>query len=219
MRFLADKRELRQTLRRIQAIKTWQLVVLLLMVGFVALTFLRLNNVGMVERRDAVWAADEAGDDVEIQRRLYDLQRYVAAHMNTDPGRVQLEYTYKRDNDVLKAQLQQESDTNPNGNIYKLATDVCDPIGLANGWRWPDIRYVNCIQEELDKYPSAGLLKDAFQPLSTAPYYHSFASPLWSPDFAGWSVALFMLIAFIIVFRLITLVVLKIMLKYRYRKA
>lgn len=216
---MAKKRELRWTLKRIQAVKTWQLVIILIMVGFVALTFLRLNNVGMVERRDAVWAADEAGDDADIQRRLYDLQRYVSAHMNTDPGRVQLEYKYKRDNELLKSQLEQESDGNPHGNVYKLATDVCDPIGLANGWRWPDIRYVNCIQEELDKYPSASLLKDEFQPLPTAPYYHSFASPLWSPDFAGWSVVIFFLIAFVIIFRLITLLVLKIMLKYRYKKA
>ena len=183
------------------------------------LTFLRLNNVGMVQRRDAVHAADEAGDKDVLQRRLYDLQRYVSAHMNTDPGRVDLTQTYLRDNAELQQRYAEVTDTNPHGDVFAAAQAVCDPIGQAQGWRWPDMRYTNCIAQELEKYPAAEELLVEFRPLPTEPYYHSFAPPLWSPDFAGWSVVVFVLIALVIVFRFITLVALKLALKYHYRKA
>lgn len=215
---MADKREIRHIVRRLESIKTWQLVILLVMLGFLAMTFLRLNNIGMVERRDAVWAADREGDDVALEKRLYDLQRYVSAHMNTDPGRVQLEHKYNRDNDQLKAELESQTDQNPNGNVYKNAADVCDPIGRAQGWRWPDPRYTNCIQQELDKYPEASELKDGLQPLPTAPYYHSFASPWWSPDFAGWTLVVCAVVLTIIVLRLIALIGLRLIMRFRYRK-
>lgn len=72
--------------------------MLLLIVGFVAATFLRLNNIGMVQRREAVINADEQGNGDNIVERLYDLQRYVSAHMNTDLGQgVYLEKSYNRD--------------------------------------------------------------------------------------------------------------------------
>ena len=189
------------------------------MVGFIMLTFLRLNNVGMVQRRDAVHAADEAGDTEALQRRLYDLQRYVSTHMNTDPGRVDLTKTYLRDNEALQKRYAEVTTTNPNGDIFVAAQAVCDPIGATQGWRWPDLRYTNCITQELEKYPAAEDLLVEFRPLPTEPYYHSFASPLWSPDFAGWSVVVFILVSLGIIFRLVTLVGLNIALKYRYRKA
>ena len=50
----------------------------------------------MVERRESVENADKAGDIVNLQQRLYDLQRYVSTHMNADPGKIALEHTYKQ---------------------------------------------------------------------------------------------------------------------------
>lgn len=88
---MVDRRQTRWRLRRLRQIKTWQLILVMLACGFIAATFLRLNNVGMVERRDAVIAADKAGDAAALERRLYDLQRYVSSHMNADPGRIALE--------------------------------------------------------------------------------------------------------------------------------
>ena len=83
-----------------QRVKTWQLIVLLIIVGFIAATFLRLNNIGMVQRREAVLVADKEGNDEVIINRLYDLQRHVSSHMNTDLGRgVYLEESYTRDYD------------------------------------------------------------------------------------------------------------------------
>ena len=60
--YLADTQHVRRTVKAVEKVKTWQLAVVLLMAVFVAATFLRLNNIGMIERRDAVYAADEAGD-------------------------------------------------------------------------------------------------------------------------------------------------------------
>lgn len=216
---MAEKQDIRRQIKRLKSIKTWQLIILLVMVGFISLTFLRLNNVGMIERRDAVWAADKAGDDDALQRRLYDLQRYVSAHMGTDPGRIDLQHKYKRDNDAYIEQITQVSEENPNGNVSAKVREVCDAIGQANGWRWPDARAINCVNEELEKYPSAPELMQVYKPLSPEPYYQSFAPPLWSPDFAGWSIVVFIFIAIVIIFRLISLVTLRLMLKYRYRNA
>lgn len=212
------KRDLRQAVRQVERVKTWQLVVVLIMVGFVAATFLRLNNIGMIERREAVIVADEQGDKVQLERRLYDLQRHVSSHMNTDPGRIALDHTYQRDNEQLKQQFAQASDENPHGNVYRLAADVCDPIGQAQGWRWPDPRYTACINSELEKYPAASELKDQFKPLPTAPYYHTFVSPLWTPDFAGWSVVAFGVVLLVIIGRLAALGVLRLLLARQYRR-
>lgn len=204
--------------RKLEKIKTWHLVVLLLMFGFLAATFLRLNNVGMDERRQAVLMADEEGDDSLIAKRLYDLQRYVSSHMHTDTGRIPLDGKYQRDNQALKESLENQSDSNPQGNVYKKAAEVCDPIGQSQGWRWPDPRYTDCVNRELEKYPAASELQTQYQPLPVESYYHSFSSPIWSPDFAGWTILLCIVIIMIILFRLAALGILKLLLKFKYRK-
>ena len=49
--------------------------------AFVTATFLRLNNTGMVTRRNAVYAADKAGKQDDITYRIYEVQRYASAQM------------------------------------------------------------------------------------------------------------------------------------------
>lgn len=178
---VADKGRVRETVKNLQRVKTWQLLVLLVLVGFVAATFLRLNNIGMVQRRTAVITADKVGNqDITIQR-LYDLQQYVSSHMNTDLGKgVYLESTYERDSQ--KALDQASVDQNPNGNIYKKAQEVCVP--RFNGW---SPAYVQCVSDELAKYPSSADLIRAVNLPSPNAYVHDYESPVWSPDFAGWS--------------------------------
>ena len=101
---MTDKRNVRFKIRRLEQVKTWQLLILFVMFAFITATFLRLNNVGMVERREAVYTADKTDDSVGLASRLYDLQRFVSAHMNADPGRVALVKTYERDNERHKYQ-------------------------------------------------------------------------------------------------------------------
>ena len=65
---MVGKGKIKKRLKQIQSLKNWQLFILLLLVIFVDLTALRLNNVGMVRRREAVESADKSGD-VEATRK------------------------------------------------------------------------------------------------------------------------------------------------------
>ncbi|MDK2899002.1 MAG: hypothetical protein PWQ10_189 [Patescibacteria group bacterium] len=181
----------------------WQLFILLILAVFISATFLRLNNIGMIERREAVLSADETGDDNITQTRLYDLQRYVSAHMNTDMGKgIYLEGAYKRDMEAAYNKLSSED------NIYKKAQNVCAPQFTS----WSQA-YVQCTVSELAKYPEAETVE---LPLANM-YLHTFVSPLWSSDFAGWSVVFCIVILTMIIIRLIGVLILKLLLRHRYK--
>jgi hypothetical protein len=210
---VADKKHIKRTINGLQRIKTWQLVVLLLLAVFLAATFLRLNNIGMVQRREAVLSADENGDEQIIIQRLYDLQQYVSSHMNTSLGNgIYLEASYYRDYQAL---VDQASNTqNSNGNIYKKAQQVCAPQ-----YSQYSAGYVQCTLRELDKYPAATELKSEVEAPPAELYRHSFSSPLWTPDFAGWSVLICVVLVLMILARLITLLILRAMLHHHYKGA
>lgn len=165
----------------------------------------------MINRRDAVLSADEQGDNEVTALRLYDLQRYVSAHMNTDmSGGVYLEASYRRD--TKKAYDNASNDSNPNGNIYKKAQAVCAPKFTSFSYA-----YIQCTTDELAKYPSSDtLISDVNAPKADS-YKHVFVSPLWSPDFAGWSVLVTLFIAFMITVRFIAMIFLRAMLRRHYR--
>ncbi len=195
-----------------QRVKTWQLIILLIIAGFVAATFLRLNSIGMVQRREAVLSADKEGDAAITQQRLYELQRYVSSTMNTDLGRgVYLEHGFNRD--VQNWQQNQYGDANPNGNIYKKAQEICAPQ-----FSYYSYQYLQCTTNELAKYPAAAdPATDTSKPRQEA-YIHSFTSPIWSPDFAGWSVLVTGVIALLIIIRLVSIAVLNLMLRRQYTR-
>ena len=200
-----DKKKVKHNLNQLRRIKTWQLVILLILAGFISATFLRLNNIGMLDRRNAVIAADTVSDNNVTQSRLYDLQRYVSAHMNTDMGKgIYLEASYKRD---VQTAYTKASGTS-NGNIYKKAQEVCAPRYTS----WSPA-YVQCTVTELAKYPSA----DALVLPKADMYLHSYVSPLWSPDFAGWSLLVCCFILLIIIARITSVGILKLLLSRRYK--
>ena len=179
--------------------------------GFVAATFLRLNNIGMLQRRTAVLQADKTGDQQAIKARLYDLQRYVAAHMNTDMGRIYLEGQYRRD---TQQAIDVASSGNANGNIYKKAQDVCAPKFTSYSYA-----YLQCTISYLSQFgPASNPTSEVKLPKADA-YRYSFVSPLWSADFAGLSVLLCIIILLVIITRLVVLSLLKAMLKMRNREA
>lgn len=185
--------------------------MLLLLFGFIAATFLRLNNIGMIERRTAVVSADEAGDQDVLIKRLYDLQQYVSSHMNTDMGAgVYLEASYNRDYQAWQAA--QFGDQNPNGNIYKKAQEVCEP--RFSGF---SAAYLQCTTSELAKYPAASDPSTGSGEPQVSAYLHDYVSPVWSPDFAGWSVVACLVIVMMIVVRLVSIVILRFMLHRHYR--
>lgn len=207
---VADKKAAKRSIKQLQRVKTWQLVILLILSAFVSATFLRLNNIGMVERRDAVLAADEQGNDEVTALRLYDLQRYVSGHMNADlSDGVYLEASYRRDSKA--AYDRATSDSNPNGNIYKKAQQVCAPKFSAYSYA-----YLQCTTDELAKYPAANdLITSVNYPKADA-YKHAFVAPLWSPDFAGWSVLVTLVLLVMIVVRLVALAILRAVLRRHY---
>jgi hypothetical protein len=208
---VADKSRVKQSIKNLQRIKTWQLIVLLIICGFVSATFLRLNNIGMVERREGVLSADQQGNEEVTIKRLYDLQRHVSAHMNTDLGRgVYLDASYSRD--LQQWQSTQYGDGNPNGNIYKKAQEVCAPR-----FRSYSAAYLQCTTSELSKYPAAAdPATDTSKPRQEA-YIHAFASPLWTPDFAGWSVLAFITILGLIIIRFVSIAILGLLLRKHYK--
>ena len=202
---MVDKKQISRSLKQLQHVKTWQLVIILILAGFIAATFLRLNNIGMLDRRNAVIAADTVGDGGVTQSRLYDLQRYVSAHMNTDMGKgIYLEASYKRD---VQTAYTKASGTSK-GNIYKKAQEICAPRYTS----WSPA-YVQCTVTELAKYPSA----DALVLPKADVYLHSYVSPLWSPDFAGWSLVICCVISLIIIVRITSVGILKLLLSRRYK--
>lgn len=205
-----EKRQIRKTIWRLNRVKTWQLLVILLLLMFIAATFLRLNNIGMVQRRAAVLTADETDNPEVIQSRLYDLQRYAAEHMNANTDEFYLEGQYRRD--VERIIQAASDDSNPQGNIHVKADEVCRPQYTV----WSQA-YVQCFTEELAKYPPSEDPTQNVSLPSTNLYRHNFASPLWSPDFAGWSVAVCIVLIAMIVVRLISLAVLNLLLKRHYR--
>jgi hypothetical protein len=207
---VADKRRVKKGIKQLQRVKTWQLLILLILMGFIAATFLRLNNIGMSNRREAVLAADKAGDESVTQSRLYDLQRYVATHMNSDTGPFYLEQQYRRD--AQKAVDAVKSDSNPHGNINAKAEAVCRPQYAV----WSPA-YVQCFTDELAKYPPSPDPAGNVTLPSTDLYRHDFSAPLWSLDFAGWSVVVCLAIILVILLRLISLLLLRLLLKHHYR--
>lgn len=167
--------------------------------GFLSATFLRLNNIGMIQRRTAAMDADFAGDETIIQERLYDLQRYISSHMNTDIGKgIYLENMYKKDVQAAYEAVENDSD------VYQKAQEVCMPK-----YTYWSQAYVLCTRDELDKYSGIDSIK---WPNPNA-YLHVFAAPVWSPDFAGWSILICIAIFTMIIVRLIGVAILRIILK------
>lgn len=204
-----EKKQMRQRVKQLQRAKMWQLVILLILLIFLSATFLRLNNIGMIERRAAVITADSGGDNTVIQNRLYDLQRYVSAHMNTNMGKgVYLEAAYKRD--VESAYEKASSDENPNGNIYKKVQQVCMP--QFSYWSYA---YLQCTTDELAKYPASNELISAVKLPRADSYLHVYSSPLWSFDFAGWSLIACVVILIMIIARLASVGIIKLLLRHQ----
>lgn len=207
---MAQRRGVRRTIKSLQRVKTWQLVILLVLMGFVSATFLRLNNVGMMQRREAVINADKQGDGETTRGRLLDLQHYTSSHMNTGQNDVYLASQYERDKAAL---IQQASTNNESGEVINQKVDaICKPqfSGYNQG-------YVDCFAREYAKYaPGSDPVSQVKMP-DPDRYRFVFVSPLWSPDFAGFSLLMCAFIVLLIVGRTISLMVLRLLLRYRYQ--
>lgn len=190
-----DKKQLHHLWTKIRPIKVWYLLVLFLVVAAVAVFALRQNNLKMVELRQAVYVADEKNGDVE--GALQDLRAFVYSHMNTDLSTgaeavyppIQLKYTFQRLQEAAKAKNQQD-----NAAVYTAAQAYCEqqnPTDFSGRNRVP------CIEQYVSQHGGS-------QPKSVpdAMYKFDFVSPSWSPDLAGFSVALAVILLVLLVLRI-----------------
>ena len=164
----------------------------------------------MSERRDAVLAADTAGDTAATTRRLYDLQRFVSGHMNTATGGFYLEGQYKRDAQKVVDAASHYAD--PNGNVNAKAEAVCRPQYSV----WSPA-YVQCFTDQLALYPPSPDPAQNVKLPSPDLYRYDFIAPLWSPDFAGWAVTGVLAVGLLIAARLVSLGVLRLLLHQHYK--
>lgn len=206
-----DRRQVKRDIKRLARVKTWQLVLLLILSFYVSATFLRINNVGMLERVKAVEAADKLADEEVIQERLYELQRYVSQHMNTSTRDIYLQTIYERDS---RAILKKAEDANrqTHNTIWNKAANECyaEYPGYWQG-------QIQCILEKQKSFPTSSPITEVQTP-DPAEYKHTFLSPVWSPDFAGWSVLVSLLLLLMILVRVLVMVALRLMLRHHYKR-
>lgn len=206
---MADKRKLHHRLTVLRRVKTWQLLILLVIFASVAAFLLRQNNLRMIELRNMVTQADEdpAGD---TKTALVNLQNYVSHHMNTDLGNgVYLQETYQRA--YALAVQQAVTATNPQAKAYEQIELECRPV-YQRTKSFP--AYTLCAKEKLDKL--LGTHQDALANLKTPPvdlYHYNFVSPLISFDGAGIFVIITGVVGLAIVIRFVAYVTLKIVLR------
>lgn len=195
-----DKSSLHHLLTAIRKVKVWYLLVPLLVSLVVCLFALRGNNLRMIELRDQVYSADQKGGDVEGSLQV--LRAYVYSHMNTQLANnsnvyppIQLKYTYQRLQEAEKQRVKGEND-----KIYTQAQAYCEqqnPNGFSGRGRVP------CIEEYVKSHGvSERKIPDAM-------YKFDFVSPRWSPDLAGFSLLVTLLLALVLTLRLSAAYILK----------
>ena len=169
-------------------IKTWMLFLVLVILLPISATLLRNDHVKMTELRFAVLAADEEENFDVLAERL----------------------------DELKRQKQFAGDGNKYGNIYGLAGEVCRDRALENGWEWSSPEFINCMLDEIGKYPESEDIQDTIKAKlpSTELYRMNFASYVWAPTLSGWCILVCLIIIVVIFIRLIIWIVLRLSLLF-----
>ncbi len=207
-------------------IKTWQLLLILIPLLFLDATLLRLDHIRMTELRDAVLAADEADNDEKISETLEQLKEFVFSNIvinvvddnglqrvtfGTGPFYLEHQYIRAANAALEEAEKTLNSDTNPNGNIYQMASDVCRPQAIANGWAWNNPNYINCMMTEIQKYPSADEIQDVIVANlpSTELYRKDYASPVWAPTLTGFMILITIILIVVIFIRAVIWTILR----------
>ncbi|MBR0430709.1 hypothetical protein IJJ05_00225 [Candidatus Saccharibacteria bacterium] len=212
-------------------VKTWQLLLVLVPLLFLDATLLRLDHIKMAELRSAVLTADEEEDDKKISETLEELKDFVFSNIvinvvddnglqkvtfGTGPFYLEHQYIRTANAALEEAEKKLNSDSNPNGNIYQLASNVCRPQAIQNGWTWNDPNYINCMMTEIQKYPAADEIQDkiiASLP-STELYRKNYASPVWAPTVTGFMLLITVVIIVVIFIRVIVWIILRLSLLF-----
>lgn len=163
----------------------------------------------MDERRNAVIVADESGDVEAVHAAVVELNKFVSHHMNTSlGGGIALQNTYDL---AVQAALDAAKTPNVDSSAYAYATEACKPKIAIGGYQM----YAQCVSDIVGSTPSENF-RDPVLP-NPASYYVRIAPPVWSFDLAGISILICLLIIFAIAVRVVTAVILRLILKFRYR--
>ena len=194
-------------------IKTWMLFLLLIPLLALDASLLRQDHIIMTELRDAVLNIDDqignatTEEEAEVSEQslvnsLINLKEFVFHNIvinvveengeqkitfGTGPFYLEHQYLRAANKALKEAESKLTSDNNPNGNIYGAAGETCRALAIQNGWNWDSAGFINCMMDEIAKYPSANEIQDTIiaNLPSTELYRHNYASPLWAPTLTG----------------------------------
>lgn len=225
------KKDLKAALRKITKVKTWQLLVIFILLLFIEATLLRFDHIEMTNLKAEVTAADEAGDDALASEALAKLQAFARTHtivnvvekngesyvtFGTGPVYLEHQYTRKATEALAVAEAQAGTDANPNGNVFAKAMDVCKPLAITYGWAWNSQGYLDCMTGEIAKYPTSERIEDTYVASlpSTALFRYDFASPVWTPTLSGFVAIICLVFAALLIIRLFSWVFLRLALVF-----
>ena len=192
-------------------------ITLLIVFGSLGLSMygLRRNNVRMGELRAEVFAADESGDNERLEAALQALRKHVLEHMNADLKPrdaessgfkpIQLPHKYYRDVVARWENLvrKEGADPGPLGAARRVCESDKYDISRRPGCLFTEIAKHNeeragaeLALDELGGYPVPELPPAEF-------YVFDFPAPGWSPDLAGWSLAVFFVSLGMLIVRLL----------------
>ncbi len=208
---------LRHKSKKFSEVKIWQLVIVLFLMTILTATFLRINNLGMIERRSAVIQADEKEDKTSLQKSLADLQTYVTHHMNTSLGDgFYLVKAYERDK--AAAIEAAGADTNPNSQVYYDASIECRAKWQGGVASFRN-DYVRCVIDRVSALSGQNNLSTELRLPDQSLYKVNFKSPLLSWDLAGLSVVVWFIIFLMLFWKIISRITLSFLVKKRYQRA
>lgn len=177
--------------------------LIILLVAFIAssavsIYALRTNNIKMTQLKQQLFIADE--NNTDVNEALNNLRSFVYGHMNTNlqsgNGReepIQLVHSYNRA--VAAAQAQAVAlGTGQANKVYSDAQRECEKTNLIITER------ITCIQNYVSSH--AGGITQINTPPKEA-FVFDFATPIWSPDLAGWSLVITAILGLLLIARLI----------------
>jgi hypothetical protein len=181
-----SKKQLHHLWVNLRRVSYWYFLIACVACALVAVFALRQNNLTAIHLREEVLKVDQQNGDTEAA--LKKLRQYIYSHMNTDLATktqvyppIQLKYRYDR---LVAAEKARVNQANSN-TVYNDAQKYCEanfPQSFYGAGRLP------CIQNYIDTHPVSSIKE---QPIPDALYKYNFASPVWSPDLAGWSLVFF----------------------------
>ena len=220
-------RDMQKNLKNlVKGIKTWQLILILIPLLFVAATLLRFDHLKMTHLKEEVLTADKDNDPKGIEESLQELKDFTFHHIIVNvvekngvqritfgTGPFYLEDSYTRDATAALAEAEQKlsTDENPNGNVFAAAMAVCKPQAIKNGWAWNSPGYLNCMTGEINKYPTSETAYEITADIpSTSLYRYDFSSPVWAPCLSGFAILLCAVLIVVIFIRILLWCILRI---------